>query len=289
MRGPKNKTKNGTPWPVIVIWVLVAIVCIQGYFLFTRKEAPRPRPAAVKPALKPEARPPAGKVTGRIAIVLDDWGFNRTHCRYMETIGAPVAAAILPNFQYSRDVLQCVRDSGQEAMLHLPLEPHRVHASNGVYPRGYVLTTQMPQKEILSLLRKILDEYPGITGVNNHMGSKATEDRELMTTVLKELKKRGLFFVDSMTSPKSVGAEVAQETGIPFAKRTVFLDNRNERAAIEKSFAEAARLARETGFALAIGHDRELTLKIITEQVRKLKQQGYQFLSVKDYIKAQQQ
>jgi polysaccharide deacetylase 2 family uncharacterized protein YibQ len=285
--GLTKKNNNGTPWPVIIIWVLVAIVCLQGYFLFTHKTPQVPvKPVAVKPAVKPVVKPSAGKVTGRIAIVLDDWGFNRTHCKYLGGFGAPVAAAILPNLEYSKDVLQCARSSGQEAMLHLPLEPH---VNRDVYPRGYILTTWMSQKEVSKLLKRILDEYPGIVGVNNHMGSKATEDKALMTTILTELKRRGLFFVDSMTSGQTVCSQVAGDMGIPFAKRAVFLDNRNERVAIERSFAEGARIAKERGFALLIGHDRELTLKIVTEQIRKLKQQGYQFLSVKDFIRAQKE
>ncbi len=285
--GSAKKSNNGTPWPIIVIWVLMAVVCIQGYLIFThKKEALSPKAAPTKQVTSKPVKVPEGKVVGRIAIVLDDWGFNRSHCKYFSEFGAPVAAAVLPNQLYSKDIIACARSNGQEAMLHLPLEPH---VNRDVYPRGYILTTWMSQKEVLKLLKRILDEYPGVVGVNNHMGSKATEDKELMVTILTELKKRGLFFVDSMTSGKTVGPEVASDIGIPFAKRLVFLDNRNERAAIEKSFAEGARLAREKGFALIIGHDRELTLKIVTEQIRKLKLQGYQFLSVKDYIKAEKE
>jgi polysaccharide deacetylase 2 family uncharacterized protein YibQ len=277
-----KNSKNGTPWPVIVIWVLVAIVCIQGYLLFTKKPVVRPRPAVVKPVVKP----PSAKVTGKIAVILDDWGYNRYHCKYLQNMGAPVTAAILPNLPFSKDVLECARAAGQEAILHLPLEPYVYREK---YPRDYILTTKMSPRELSSLLKKILDEFPGIAGVNNHMGSKATEDMKVMTLVMTEIKRRGLFFVDSFTSSHSVCSDVAQDIKIPFIKRTVFLDNRNERASIEKAFSEGAKIARETGFALLIGHDRELTLKILTEQVRKLRQQGYQILTVKDLIKAEKE
>jgi len=283
MGSAKNKNKNGTPWPVIVIWVLVAVVCIQGYLLFTKKPVVvRPKPVAVKPVVQ---RSPA-KVVGKIAVILDDWGYNRYHCKYLEDMGAPVTAAILPNLPYSKQVLECARSAGQEAILHLPLEPYVYREK---YPRDYTLTTQMSSRELSALLKKILKEFPGIAGVNNHMGSKATEDARVMTLVMTEIKKRGLFFVDSVTSSRSVCPQVAQDINIPFARRAVFLDNRNERASIEKSFAEGARIAKEKGSAILIGHDRELTLKILTEQVRKLKQQGYQFLSIKDLIKAEKE
>jgi polysaccharide deacetylase 2 family uncharacterized protein YibQ len=282
--GSVKNNKNGASWPIMIIWVLVAIVCIQGYFLFTKKPAEvRRKPPVVKPVVKP---PVPTKVVGKIAVVLDDWGYNRYHCKYLENIDAPVTAAILPNLPFSKEVLACARAAGQEAILHLPLEPY---TNNDKYPRDYILTTKMSSREIASLLKKMLDQFPGISGVNNHMGSKATEDPRVMGVVMSELKKRGLFFVDSVTSSRSVCPQVAQEIKIPFARRLVFLDNRNERASIERSFAEGARIAKEKGFALIIGHDRELTLKILAEQVTKLKQQGYQFLSVKDLIKAQKE
>jgi polysaccharide deacetylase 2 family uncharacterized protein YibQ len=282
--GPAKNNKNGAPWPVMVIWVLVAVVCIQGYLLFTKKPVVvRPKPPITRPVVK---LPAATKVIGKIAVVLDDWGYNSYHCKYLQNIDAPVTAAILPNLPFSKQVLACARAAGQEAILHLPLEPY---ANNDKYPRDYILTTKMSSKELTVLLKKILDEFPGISGVNNHMGSKATEDPRVMTIVMTEIKKRGLFFVDSVTSSRSVCPQVAQEIKIPFARRVVFLDNRNERVSIERSFAEGARIAREKGFALIIGHDRELTLKILAEQITKLKQQGYQFLSVKDLIKAEKE
>ncbi len=286
--GPAKNNKNGASWPLMIIWVLVAIVCIQGYLLFTKKPvAVRPRPAVVKPAVKPLVKPPAAtKVIGKIAVVLDDWGYNSYHCKYLENIDVPITPAILPNLPFSKQVLACARAAGQEVMLHLPLEPY---ANNDKYPKNYILTTKMSSKEIAVLLKKILDEFPGISGVNNHMGSKATEDPRVMTVVMSEIKKRGLFFVDSVTSSRSVCPQVAREIKVPFARRVVFLDNRNERASIERSFAEGARIAKEEGFALIIGHDRELTLKILAEQARKLTEQGYQFLSVRDFIKAEKE
>jgi polysaccharide deacetylase 2 family uncharacterized protein YibQ len=283
MAGSNNK--NNTPWPIILLWVVIAIVCIQGFILFTKKTpAPPPEKPITKPIKKPVVKPPVAKSgQGKITIVLDDWGFNRSHCKFLKDVDAPVTPAVLPELQYSRDVIACSIEAGQDPILHLPLEPHN---NKDKYPRGYILTTWMSQKEVLKLLKKILGEYPGVIGVNNHMGSKATENKPMMTTIITELKKRGLFFLDSVTSVHSICPEVAQETGIPFARRDVFLDNDNNRASIEHSFEEGIKIAHEKGFALMIGHDRALTLQIVTEQIRKYKALGYEFISLKDYIKA---
>ncbi|MEI8012157.1 MAG: divergent polysaccharide deacetylase family protein [Candidatus Omnitrophota bacterium] len=288
-----GKGKKSSSWLVVIIWVIVAFLCFQGYLLFSRQnrlplisvvQQPQ-RPPVLKPPVKP-AKPlkplPAG-VTGRIAVILDDWGYNRNHCKYLSEFDAPVTPAIMPDLPYSRDVLRCAMEAGQDAMLHLPMEPYVVREK---YPQGYMLTTAMPQREVQRLLNKVLNEFKGIVGVNNHEGSRGTESPELMTTVMAELKNRGLFFVDSLTSAKSVCSPVAARIGVLFARRNIFLDNRNDRAAIEHQFELAAKIAKEKGFVVIIGHDRVLTMQILTEQIRKLKSQGYVFMRVKDFIQA---
>lgn len=282
---------------LIVVWILLALVAIEGFFLL-RKHSPV-TPVARKPKIekvaikqvKPPVTPPqvhpqeikkAPGTIGRIAIVIDDWGYNNSHCRYLASMPAPVGVAILPGQQFSHDIIDCAVSNGKFPMLHLPLEPHNLKE---IYDRGYVLTTEMSEASLKKTLTKILDGMKGVVGVNNHTGSKGSESDLIMTTVLTEVRKRGLFYVDSMTSDRSVGGKVAARIKMHIAKRDVFLDNRNERGAIERQFAETARIAKENGYALAIGHDRQLSLQIITEQIKKLSEEGYEFISPIDYIK----
>ncbi|MFH0753443.1 MAG: divergent polysaccharide deacetylase family protein [Candidatus Omnitrophota bacterium] len=275
------------PWPVILIWIVVAVLCIQGFLMLQRKKQTFPsKPVSTSKTSKPPvAKLPAVKGgQGKIAIILDDWGFNQAHCKYFKSFNAPVAPAVMPDLPYSNKIIECAIEAGQQPILHLPLEPH---VNKDQYPKGYVLTTSMSSREVSRLLVKVLNEYPGIVGVNNHMGSKATENKPLMTTIITELKKRKLFFIDSVTSGHSICAQVAGETGIRFSRRDIFLDNRNERAAIEHMFEEGVKIAHNKGFALMIGHDRALTLQIVQEQISKYKKLGYEFVSLQDYIKAQ--
>jgi len=264
--------------------VILLLICVLALFHVFRKPAPMPpaRPAVAKAA----PRPAPARAAGYITVILDDWGYNRSHCRQLAALDAPVVAAILPGLEYSADVLQCAIASGHEAILHLPIEPHIVREK---YPRGYFLTGAMSSEEIRRSVKRTLDAMKGVVGVNNHEGSKGTENRSLMTAVLTELKQRGLFFVDSVTSDKTVCSQVAAGVKIPFARRDVFLDNRLDRTAIERQFSLAARVAKERGFALVIGHDRALTLQVLSEQIPRLRQQGFVFLSLKDYIKARRE
>ena len=130
-----------------------------------------------------------------------------------------------------------------------------------------------------------LDQLPSIEGVNNHMGSKATADRALMKIIFKKLKKRGLFFVDSMTSHYSVCAALAEEMGLTYGKRDVFLDNINTREAITKQFMVLAQKARHRGYAVAIGHDRHLTMQVLKEEILGLKNKVFKLSASKSCLR----
>jgi hypothetical protein len=283
---PPKAPKNRVSVVAIIAWVIVALICIQGYFLIQKHMAKPPvvKPVVVKPVPKPvKPRPPVKPgAAPRLTIVIDDWGYNSSHCKNLESINAPLGVAVLPNLPYSKTVIDCAKAAGKDPMLHLPIEPHVYRES---YSAGYILKTDMPQPAVKKLLAKIFSEMPGVVGVNNHIGSKGTEDPVLMTTVLTEIKRRGLFFVDSLTSEQSVCSSVAKKLKMRIAVRDVFLDNRNERPSIERQFMIAESLAMKNGYALIIGHDRALTLQIIKEQVDKLTKEGVEFIPVKEYIR----
>ena len=236
----------------------------------------------VVPVVKKSKSPVVVSQTGVIAVVLDDWGYNRTHCRSLAKIGIPVGVAILPGLTYSKDVIACALASGHEPMLHLPFEPHR---SKEMYTKDYLLTSDESNELTKKRLDRILLEMNGIVGVNNHTGSKGTEDPELVKLVLTELKRRKLFFLDSVTTSKSVCGTVAANLKMRIGRRDIFLDNKNERAEIERQFARAARIAEDTGRVLVIGHDRVLTLQILLEQIPMLEARGLRFIPVSEYIR----
>jgi polysaccharide deacetylase 2 family uncharacterized protein YibQ len=216
-----------------------------------------------------------------IAIVIDDWGYSTKNCQYLREIKSPISVAVLPDLPHSGDVMQCAHEAGKEIMLHLPMEAHN---NSDEYPPDYLLKTNMSPIKVDHLLSNILDKMPLVAGVNNHMGSKATEDKIMMSTVFKQLKHRGLFFMDSRVTSKSVCAPLARQSGVPFASRDVFLDNVNESTAVQKRLADLVKIAKKRGKALAIGHDRALTLQVIQESVPTFKDQGIELVTVKEYI-----
>ena len=287
-----------------LIGILVLIVIVETFLLLrpyikkkgehapahkkTVSHALRPEPWVPKPEpvippaplpAAPAARIPPGK--GMIAIIIDDNGYNASDCDRLAAIPQPVAVAILPDLKYSKEMGYCAHQEGKEVMLHLPLEPHVNHER---YPEDYIIKTKMPEAAILAKLNECLKNVPHAQGVNNHMGSKATEDQRLMSIILADLKARGLFFVDSVVTNKSVCLPIARKLDIPFTYRDVFLDNINTRAAIEAQFVELARKANRQGKAVGIGHARPLTWQIVKEQLEKLSRAGYQIVTVNAII-----
>jgi polysaccharide deacetylase 2 family uncharacterized protein YibQ len=248
------------------------------------------RPVVTAPIVKPVKRqsvatvgklPPASGA--RIAFVLDDWGYRMSNCHFLKEIKAPLAIAVLPGLRHSNDMMKCASVYDKDIMLHLPLEPYHTADS---YPDYYLITTKMAPSKVESLLDDTFKKMPMIIGVNNHMGSKATEDKPLMKLIFKKIKKKGLFFIDSMTSPHpSVCGPLADEMKLPFAKRDTFLDNVNTKEAIEQQMVELTQKARRQGYAIAIGHDRALTLQVIQESIPILQKQGFVIVHVKELLR----
>lgn len=195
-----------------------------------------------------------------IAIVIDDMGISQKRTHDIISLNAPLTASFLT---YGRSLNRQVDDAkvaGFEIMVHTPMEPH---SNNDLAPD--VLTTKMSTEEIRQGLNQMLDKFQDIRGINNHMGSKLTEDDERMNAVMEVLKERGLFFLDSKTSAFSVAKKVAKQNGVAYATRHVFLDNENKVDYITKQLEIAERIARRNGYAVAIGHPKTGTYLALKE------------------------
>ncbi len=234
---------------------------------------PKPVPAVSKPAVLTF---PKGE--GKIAIVLDDWGYNLKQVQALTHLSQPVTVAVLPNLPFSAEVAQQARGAGHEVILHMPME-----ALNPQVPKESVtLLTGMPRQEVLQRLQKSLKSVPSAQGISNHQGSKATTDRQFMKIVLGEVKRKRLFFLDSFVTENSVCQEVAHQMKVRFARRTVFLDNDLAPSAIRERFMELARIAAQEGQAIGIGHDRPNTLEVLKEALPTLKEAGYTLVSASE-------
>jgi hypothetical protein len=184
-----------------------------------------------------------------MAIIIDDAGYDLAELDPFLELRIPLAVAVLPNLPHSGEAARRVKQAGKELLLHLPMEPE-----GGEDPGPGALLTGESPAEIERLLEAALQTVPGASGVNNHMGSKATADEALMTTVLSAIGQEGLFFVDSRTTAATVGARVAAGLGVPFLERDVFIDASHSDGEIAEAFASGIALAAQQGTAILIGH-----------------------------------
>jgi uncharacterized protein len=214
---------------------------------------------------------------GRIAIVIDDWGYHLNNFAIVQGIKQPLTCAILPNLRNSGIVAKELNRLGFEIILHLPMEPReRYRLENNT------ITANMNAQEIHSIFEKDLVSVIFAKGVSNHMGSRITEDNRVSSMVMAEAKKHKLYFLDSFVTAKSVCRTIARKIKIKFAKRDVFLDNQDDPEYIRGQLEKLKNLSRKQGTAIGIGHDRKNTLMVLKEMLPQLENEGYKFVFVSE-------
>jgi polysaccharide deacetylase 2 family uncharacterized protein YibQ len=166
-------------------------------------------------------------------------------------------------------------------MLHLPMEP----LSSGEQSEASTITTAMSDQEIRDMTAKAIQAVPGIIGVNNHQGSKATADRRVMKAVMGVLKAHNLFFIDSRTSSQSIAFDAARQAGLRSGSNEIFLDGRSDVDYIKGQLWAAARMAARDGTAIAIGHARPNTVIALREAIPEVEAAGIKFIFVSQLVK----
>jgi len=260
-----------------------------------------------------------------VALVIDDWGNSRNEAtKGLLKIPAPMTMAVLPNLPYSRQFYlegtelvlpedqlssggmqlsegrskrldagcfvelrlgkkaKSISGQRREVMLHLPMQPQSYPETN---PGANPLLVGMNSSEINSVLDGALKNLPGVRGLNNHMGSAATSDQATMVTLMQVLRKRDLFFVDSLTSSRSVAHGEALAAGIPALRNRIFLDFDSENeTTIAANLRVVVNTARKKGFALGIGHPHVATARVLAREIPRLQKEGVRFVTVSEMM-----
>lgn len=216
----------------------------------------------------------------KVAIIIDDIGYQKEIAEQIMRLNYPITISVLPFLSHSQFAAQMAKEKGLTVLLHLPMEPHNSNTDPG---KGAIFTT-MNEPEIKAKILANLKDIPYVDGVNNHMGSKATEDEFIMRTVLHELKERNLFFIDSMTSPHSIGYQLSKEMGLKTAQRTVFLDNEQNIDYIRNQVTILKNTALKYGSAIAIGHPYCNTVDVLKELESILEPGGVEIVPLKELL-----
>lgn len=202
--------------------------------------------------------------------MIDDIGYDLKRFKEFSALEIPITFAILPDMRFSEQIYSLSNEMGFETILHLPMEPKNKKKN----PGKYKISTKMSKREILRILRKYLSQFKDIKGLNNHMGSLATEDERVMKIVLTELAEREMFFLDSRTTPNSRGYITALNMGIKTIERDVFLDNIDDVEYIESQIEKLISKAGQKKAVVGIGHPHKNTLRALKNKKKRFQEEG---------------
>lgn len=216
-------------------------------------------------------RTDGSKTPSKLAIIIDDFGQQRRGVKEMLSLDCKLTAAIMPFLEYSEEDAVFAAEHGKEVILHLPMQATMHDNWQHIGPRPFKVGQK--KEEVCQLLWEMLEDVPQAVGANIHMGTISSTDETIMLPILQCLQERGMYFVDSMTSAKSVCAELAEQTGIEFYENMVFLEHEQKtKAYVKKRLTKAMKIATEKGYCIAIGHVGAEGGMITVEAIREMRE-----------------
>jgi polysaccharide deacetylase 2 family uncharacterized protein YibQ len=224
--------------------------------------------------------PPMRDGMAKVSIIIDDVGMNHVQSQVAVELPAAVTLAILPYAEAAPDFAKAGIEAGHELLIHTPME-----ASNPDVDLGALaLRSDDTPEEFNAMFDKILNSFDGYIGINNHMGSKLTQDEVAMQRVMKALKSRGLAFVDSRTIHTSVAEDVAAQNGVAHAVRDVFLDHEDTDEFLQSALKKLEKKALQNGHAIAIGHPKEVTMRNLHAWIPTLQEKGIELVPISELL-----
>jgi len=218
----------------------------------------------------------------RVAIIIDDLGYQLETGRRAIALPGPVAFAVLPGAPRATALARWAHESGKEVLLHLPLQAN----SDDKDDEPVRIDLDMSRDTVVATFDEALNSVPHVIGVNSHRGSLLTRHPGHMLWLMEEIRARGdLFFVDSYTTVESVAMQIAAEAGVNAVRRDVFLDPDRSPQTVARQFERMKLLAKKRGFVVAIGHPYKSTLALLERELPKLGEQGIELVPVSELVR----
>ena len=247
-------------------------VNVPKFEIFPKEKTPARKPLAKIdiPRSIPKPKPVPSAKLPRVALIIDDLGYDKKIAEKFLGLDINLTFSILPHSPFQKKIARLANSKDLEIMLHMPMEPVEYPEVN---PGPGTLLSSMTPDELINQLKENLDTMPGVRGVNNHMGSKLTAESAQMYQIFSVLKHRGLFFIDSRTTSDSLCKPSARLFQVPFAQRDVFIDHYQKPDFIRKQIKELIRIARLNGEAVGIPHPHPTTYRVLQEMLPELQNQ----------------
>ena len=211
----------------------------------------------------------------QLCFVFDDGGQNLEHLKKFLELPFPITVAVLPQITHSVEAAQLVRKSGNEVILHQPMQS----VNNSINPGPGAITPDMTDDQVIAQLFINMEQIAPIAGMNNHEGSGITADAEKMEIILQTASEYGIYFLDSRTNVETTVPYVAGELGYSYYERNIFLDNEKTRENALAELKKGLALANKSGSVIMIGHiwSADFLPQLLQEAYPELKAQGYTF------------
>jgi len=217
----------------------------------------------------------------RIAIIVDDLGYQLAAGRRAINLPGPIAFAVLPGTPQGRELARFANERGKEVLMHLPLEA--VDYQGPAEPGAMML--DMSRSVFRTTFAEAIATVPFAIGVSSHRGSLLTRHPGHMVWLMEEIREReSLFFIDSYTTHESVALQIAAESGVTATRRDVFLDHEQSALTVLHELERLKMKAREQGQAVGIGHPFPETLEVLERELPKLREQGFELVTISELL-----
>lgn len=227
---------------------------------------------------EPPSKPSEPIRSYRVSIIIDDLGYAIHAARELINMPYALTLAIIPFAPYSERIAREAHQQNKEVMLHTPMET----LAERKWEDG--LNTRMQQSELLKRISEMSASVPYIEGINNHGGSKLTQQRQHMDWLMAWVAAEQLYFVDSRTTSASVATDSARDAQVPYQQRDVFLDNEKSEASIRVQLGKLVDIAKQRGHAIGIGHPYPETLAVLRQELPQLALKGIQIVPVSSLL-----
>jgi polysaccharide deacetylase 2 family uncharacterized protein YibQ len=217
----------------------------------------------------------------KIAIIIDDFGIRSYWAERIMQLEGPLTLSFLPFAGTTKRFSKIAFENGHELMLHMPMEPENSNLKTG----KLILKSDQSPEEFEKILDDALNSFNGYVGLNNHMGSKLTQNKDAMRRLMAKLSELGLLFVDSRTIGNSVAADIAADYKLPHISRDIFLDHNEQYYYVWEQLEKLEKIAKERGYAVAIGHPKKDTYKALSEWIPTLKDKKIALVPVSMVVK----
>lgn len=224
-------------------------------------------------------------VTGRLALIINDYGDAGTASRDFAELPGTFTAAVRSNVSDAKARADEARRAGMEVIVNLPLEPKNFPTYD---PGADAVLVDLSGREIRRIVANAVDKLRPVTGVKTYMGSLAIEDRDVMRPVLEELAKEKLFFVDATGSTYSTTRELAHEIRLPhylISSINEVDEGHTSAGTIGIRFDSLVGTCRAKGYAIGIIHANPATVEVLRRRLPQLAREGIVVMGLSEVMK----